>query len=243
MKIRTLIFMLIISTILFSIARIATPRALPIYYDWDRDKLCDDCEDEIFGTNPRLADTDGDGIPDGDEDHDGDGITNLDEQEKTVALADALRGGEAESVLALLDYSPYTFIAIGGSLHSPLNYAAYAGHIGMIEALLDSGVDVNEKEKKHGETALMDTCNIEAMKVLLDAGADVNVKNNFGETALMEAAHFCAAEAVTVLLDAGADVNAVNNDGKTALMMAKENGQTRTVDLLREAGGKYFIKQ
>ncbi len=197
MKTRTLIFMLIVSTILFSIARIATPRALPIYYDKDRDKLCDDCEDEIFGTNPRLADTDGDGIPDGD------GITNLDEQEKTVALADALRVGETESVLALLDYSSYTFIAIGGSKHSPLNYAAYAGHIGMIEALLDVGVDVNEKEIKHGDTALMDTCNAEAMKVLLDAGADVNVKNNNGSTALMMAKENGYTQTVNLLREAG----------------------------------------
>ena len=197
MKTRTLIFMLIVSTILFSIARIATPRALPIYYDKDRDKLCDDCEDEIFGTNPELADTDGDGNPDGD------GITNLDEQEKTVALVNALRGGETESVLALLDYSPYTFIAIGGSKHSPLNYAAYAGYIGMIEALLDVGVDVNEKEIKHGDTALMDTCNAEAMKVLLDAGADVNVKNNNGSTALMMAKENGYTQTVNLLREAG----------------------------------------
>ena len=203
MKTRTLIIMLIVNMTLLSIARIATPRALPIYYDKDRDKLCDDCEDEIFGTNPELANTDGDGNPDGDEDHDGDGITNLDEQEKTVALVNALRGGETESVLALLDYSPYTFIAIGGSKHSPLNYAAYAGHIGMIEALLDVGVDVNEKEIKHGDTALMDTCNAEAMKVLLDAGADVNAVNDDGKTALMMAKEYGYTQTVNLLREAG----------------------------------------
>ncbi len=48
--------------------------------DTDGDGLPDQCEQEIFGTNPKLADTDGNGISDGDENHDGGSMTNLAEQ-------------------------------------------------------------------------------------------------------------------------------------------------------------------
>ncbi|MCK4790817.1 MAG: B12-binding domain-containing radical SAM protein, partial [Desulfobacteraceae bacterium] len=43
----------------------------PLDVDSDTDGLCDISETEIFGTNSKLSDTDGDGIMDGDEDHDG----------------------------------------------------------------------------------------------------------------------------------------------------------------------------
>ncbi|HOU93480.1 MAG TPA: hypothetical protein PLU22_20655, partial [Polyangiaceae bacterium] len=49
--------------------------------DTDGDGLPDQCEEEIFGTDPALADTDGDGTPDGAEDHDGGGLPNQLEQE------------------------------------------------------------------------------------------------------------------------------------------------------------------
>ena len=63
------------------------PKPAPLVErDMDTDGLCDICEEEIFGTNRKLADTDGDGIPDGDEDHDKDSIANLEDFNQTVAL-------------------------------------------------------------------------------------------------------------------------------------------------------------
>jgi hypothetical protein len=47
--------------------------------DSDNDGLIDGLEVNILGTNPLLADTDGNGTPDGDEDNDGDGFTNGEE--------------------------------------------------------------------------------------------------------------------------------------------------------------------
>jgi anaerobic magnesium-protoporphyrin IX monomethyl ester cyclase len=51
--------------------------------DTDGDGLPDECEREIFGTDPTLPDTDGDGVLDGDENHDGafgGTLTNAEEQ-------------------------------------------------------------------------------------------------------------------------------------------------------------------
>jgi hypothetical protein len=56
--------------------------APPPLEDTDKDGLPDECEEEIFGTNPHSTDSDGNGVPDGDEDHDQDGLTNLEEQQK-----------------------------------------------------------------------------------------------------------------------------------------------------------------
>jgi hypothetical protein len=46
--------------------------------DGDDDGL-NDIQEAFFGTDPANPDTDGDGIPDGEEDHDGDGVQNRDE--------------------------------------------------------------------------------------------------------------------------------------------------------------------
>jgi heat shock protein beta len=47
--------------------------------DDDKDGLNDEIEVSILGTDPTLADTDGNGITDGDEDSDGDGFSNAEE--------------------------------------------------------------------------------------------------------------------------------------------------------------------
>jgi radical SAM superfamily enzyme YgiQ (UPF0313 family) len=59
--------------------------------DTDGDGLPDQCETEIFGTDPLLADTDGDGTPDGHENHDGGALDNIEEQQRAgdYACADA----------------------------------------------------------------------------------------------------------------------------------------------------------
>jgi hypothetical protein len=60
---------------------------MPANYDTDRDGILNIDEGNTYGTNPNSADTDGDGLSDGDEldywgdtwdvDHDGDGLHNL----------------------------------------------------------------------------------------------------------------------------------------------------------------------
>lgn len=209
-----------------------------IVEDRDGDDLCDYCEGDIFGTNREFADTDNDGILDGDEDHDGDGITNFEEQDKIVELREAVERGDIDSVLTLLEYGPYMYLT-GGS-KTPLGFAAYKGNIEMLTAILDAGVDVNERSMHRGETALMETCNIEALQALLNAGADVNAKNDYGGTALMHTVKFCTKESVKLLLEAGAEVNAQDWAGTTALKEAKRMDNTTIVDLLIEAGAEEF---
>ncbi len=65
-------------------------------YDGDGDQLTDNCEEYLFGTNPSVVDSDGDGIPDGEEDHDNDGLTNLEEQKDNLDCVDVVNDGGVE---------------------------------------------------------------------------------------------------------------------------------------------------
>jgi hypothetical protein len=210
------------------------PAQNPLKQDWDGDGLCSDCESEIFGTDLGLADTDGNGTPDGREDHNGDGILNIKELEKMVSLLDALEKGDVKTVEELLEYSSYIpFIHWSGTL--ALNLAAQYGHTEIVRILLDEGDDVNTKDE-HGDTALIYAANnghLEVVELLLQAGANMNAAQ---DAALKGAAIRGHTETVRLLLEEGADVNVQFENGWTALMWAAQNGHVKTVKLLLQKG-------
>jgi ankyrin repeat protein len=118
-----------------------------------------------------------------------------------------------------------------------LMWAADEGQTDVARQLLEKGADVNSKDKK-GRTALMLAGSQWTMKLLLEKGADVDAKDDeYGQTALMEAAVRGDMEEARLLLEKGADVNAKDNDGWTALMEAAQwNGGTEIARLLLEKG-------
>jgi anaerobic magnesium-protoporphyrin IX monomethyl ester cyclase len=217
--------------------------ASPLETDSDKDGLSDVCENKIFGTNPQLADTDRNGIPDGDEDHDGDGITNRDELNKTVELMDALETGDTQKVKALLEYSPYMPIIDDDGM-TPLTRASYHGHSEIVQALVDAGAEVNA-EDGGGRTALTEAAgksHIEVVQILLQAGADVNARDKAGWTAMMWAARGGYVEAVQILLQAGADVDVRDQDGRTALMEAVGRSHIEVVQILLKANADVNVR-
>jgi hypothetical protein len=75
------------------------------------------------------------------------------------------------------------------------------------------------------------------VQYLLDHGAAVNVRDDYGRTPLILAAHHYPNQSVVkLLLKAGADVNARDGDGKTALMLAAPQGDPETVRFLLHHG-------
>jgi hypothetical protein len=69
---------------------------------------------------------------------------------------------------------------------TPLHYAASAGHVSVIEFLLENSAYI-DAESPNGTTPLMMAAmygSPEAVKVLIQAGADLNVKNQMGLSAL-----------------------------------------------------------
>lgn len=128
---------------------------------------------------------------------------------------------------------------------TPLIHAAGKGDIATINKLLESGVDVNEKDSL-GFSALMEAAvagRIDVVRLLLDSGADVNDRGvgNRAPTVLHFAAWRGHATIVRILLDAGADPGIANNGGKTPSLIAQSRGHTTIVHMLREAEEKRYL--
>ncbi|KAL5334333.1 ankyrin repeat-containing domain protein [Aspergillus crustosus] len=88
------------------------------------------------------------------------------------------------------------------SENTPLWWASYHGHLGVMKMLLDKDPFI------------------------------VNARGSDGETALHAAANWRSADGVRLLLEYGADMSLKNDAGKTPSEVASENGCADTVELL-----------
>ena len=163
-----------------------------------------------------------------------------------TALSQASSGGNLETVRLLLNNREDPHLA-AGSLR-PLSAAAYYGHPGVVNLLLERGVGANERDG-FGATALhasalMDETAI--AELLIRHGADPNL---IGEkplpsgqqvgTPLMFSAYTQPGAALAqLLIDHGADVNAFTTDGETALKRAQSSGNSKLVEILTRAGAR-----
>ena len=123
----------------------------------------------------------------------------------------------------------------GPQMRTPLMLAAFNGHTGIVEALIQAGADVNRRDEI-GRTALMFASTgafPETVQALIQNGAAVNI-NDHGErwTPLMWAAAEGHAEVVKVLLDAGADRHVQDVDDDTARDFAVQKGHPEVAALL-----------
>lgn len=118
-----------------------------------------------------------------------------------------------------------------------LAWAASAGDLDRVRALIEAGANVNLKDPQ-GWTALVlaaDMGYTNVVEALLKAGADANQEGPPGSTALMRAAYFGRLETVRVLIPA-ADVNHRNKNDITALTLARWACHPGIVEALTRAG-------
>jgi len=145
----------------------------------------------------------------------------------------------------------------------PLLACARAGTVSGVTALLGAGADVNAREPRAQQTALMWAAShdrADIVRLLLERGADPHARSRTtrrvvnratprdtnvavvgaisegGSTALMLAARQGAAAAARALLDGGARVDDVAPDGSTALILAAHSDQAAVAALLLERG-------
>ena len=110
----------------------------------------------------------------------------------------------------------------------PIHSAVWNGALEGVQAELDNGVDVDEKDDLWGRTPLhiaAEEGHKEVVELLIDNGADVNAKSDwFERTPLHDAIWEGRKEVVELLIDKGADVNAKTDDpfGWTPLHIAAE---------------------
>ena len=147
--------------------------------------------------------------------------------------------------------------ALGGE--PVLMAPARAGSAEAVRALLAHGADVNAKESRQGQTALMWAVgghdqHPAVVQVLLEHGADVNVRSRGGLTPLLFAVRQGDVETTRLLVQAGANINdratlpegqqltmigyvtTPSADTSTALMMALKNGRYELATFLLESG-------
>ncbi len=130
--------------------------------------------------------------------------------------------------------------------NTALMTAARQGRETIVQALLDSGANVNYTvpSKEGAASALQAAVDItdfkeEHMRVihyLVQKGADVKGRNKAGQFPLLFAADHGNAEAAGVLIEHGANVNDADLKGTFALLTAACNGYPPLITLLAEHG-------
>jgi len=130
---------------------------------------------------------------------------------------------------------------------SELFSASRNGNTALVELLLDAGADINSRDNASfmggGRTALMWASSSEyweqspnTARLLLRRGANPHLRDNYGNTALLEASTVGNTDIVAMLLNAGVDVNIRNEIGVSPLRNARMYGHINVENLLRQAG-------
>jgi uncharacterized protein len=115
---------------------------------------------------------------------------------------------------------------------TPLMWAARAGSLDAMSALLDGGADPNARDAANGWTPLLHAIHknqAAAAQLLLDRGADPNLASGL-LTPLMMAAPDPDPEIVKILLAYGANPAARGYGGSTALTYAVSGGAISDID-------------
>lgn len=151
---------------------------------------------------------------------------NAEDEDKEVVLWYAVRNGHHDVYNYLREKGAEIRLdSVGDTL---LHLATYHQHTDLIKPLVEAGIDINQRSKETGETALCTAAAFGALsdenivELLISLGADVNIKTDGGSSALIYACQNFNPEAVPFLLAAGADVNVVNEEGKTAYDLCLE---------------------
>jgi cytochrome c len=128
----------------------------------------------------------------------------------------AARSGDVAGIAAALLAGADPDASAGTDHMSPLQEAAFFGHVAAIAALLAAGARV-DGANSYAWTPLFFAASIGergAVDALLAAGADVHRVDNGGDTALHRALSCRCLDAARVLLDAGARTGVRNKYGK-----------------------------
>ena len=128
----------------------------------------------------------------------------------------------------------------------PIHSAVWNGDLEGVQAELDNGVDVDEKDDLWGRTPLhiaAEEGHKEVVELLIDNGADVNAKSDwFERTPLHDAIWEVHKEVIELLIAKGADVNAKDHRARTPMHIAAQKGHKETVELLIAKGAKVNTK-
>ena len=126
--------------------------------------------------------------------------------------------------------------------NSVLVNAARVGDRGIVELLLDAGVDINEKDADPADVTAINIAayreNVQVFNLLLERGADYSTPSATGFTPLLSAVKSGNLAITRKLLAKGADLEYKTKSGQTALTIARQNNHQAMVNLLERAGAR-----
>lgn len=115
---------------------------------------------------------------------------------------------------------------------SPLMESCIKNNLHAIDRLLSLNIDVNQRND-FGSAAVFYCRSLDAINRLYVYGADLNIKNNHGDTPLLDSMNSWNPEIINGLLDYGVDVNLVNNEGTSILMkLCQLQNRFKKIDLI-----------
>ncbi|GMH36829.1 hypothetical protein BSKO_04702 [Bryopsis sp. KO-2023] len=154
-------------------------------------------------------------------------------------LFDAARSGDSEKVKELLSKGADPSSTHGDFNSTPLVSAAFNGHVGIVEMLIEKGANVDTQNNR-GVSALFLAAqegHLDVAKVLVEAGANLDAQNDKdGAAALFMAAQGGHLDVARVLVEAGATVDLERDTGATPLSVAAQKGELEVAGFLLESG-------
>lgn len=174
-------------------------------------------------------------------------------------LADEAARARRESLASTLGESPAQEWVIkggmasldtgGGQITQDLGGVAGSGNLGLLRAMLDTGLSPDWTMFRGHATALMCAARAgeaDAVTLLLERGANARAVDPLGQTALHFALFKPSARrhvpVVEALIAAGADANAADGNGQRPLHMALRLGLPALVKALMDGGADPFLR-
>ncbi|KAI8498787.1 positive regulation of extrinsic apoptotic signaling pathway via death domain receptors protein [Branchiostoma belcheri] len=157
-------------------------------------------------------------------------------------LCDAAAEGDEKKVQQLLrrgvDVNCIEPLLSSGN--TPLHEAAYGGHVGVVELLLNAGAQVDSRDGLKN-TPLHEAAeggHVGVAKLLLKAGAQVDSRDGLKNTPLHKAAEGGHVGVAKLLLKAGAQVDSTGPLKNKPLHKAASKGHVGVADLLLQSGAQ-----